>query len=51
MKRLVLAVAFLTTPFVAWADCSGRSDQVTLTCMEGMTWDSGINACVPLVTG
>ncbi len=49
MKRLVLAIALLSTPVAAWAQCSGH-DRQAMSCAEGQTWDSEVSRCVP-VTG
>ncbi len=51
MKRLVLAIALLSTPLAAWAECSGHSEQASISCMEGTVWDPQTSACVPIVTG
>lgn len=50
MKRLVLAVVLLATPFAAWAQCS-KNEQQAMSCVEGSIWDPVANACVPVVTG
>ena len=51
MTRLVLALALLSSPLAAWAECSGHRDQQAMSCAEGMQWNAETNACVPIVTG
>jgi len=51
MKRLVLAIALISSPLTAWAQCSGHSDQRAMSCAEGSQWNTETNSCVPIVTG
>lgn len=51
MKRLVLALALISSPLAAWAQCSGHSERQAMTCAEGSQWSSETNSCVPIVTG
>ncbi|WP_176559309.1 hypothetical protein [Rubellimicrobium roseum] len=51
MKRLVLTLVLLSSPLAAWAQCSGHSQQATMSCADGQTWDRDANRCVPIVTG
>jgi hypothetical protein len=50
MKRLVLAIALLSSPLAAWAECS-HDQQQAMTCAEGYAWDVEAGACLPIVTG
>lgn len=51
MKRLVLAIALISSPLAAWAACTGHSEQQAMTCAEGLTWDPETNTCIPVVSG
>lgn len=51
MKRLVLALALISSPLAALAECSGHSDQRAMSCAEGSQWNAETNTCVPIVTG
>jgi hypothetical protein len=50
LKTLLAALALTITPALAMADCSWRSEQVTMSCAEGAQWDETTQTCVPTVT-
>lgn len=50
MKRLILALAFLSSPLAAWAQCSSEEQQA-MSCAEGLVWDPQTDSCLPIVTG
>lgn len=50
MKRLVLVLAFVSSPLAAWAACSDEEQQV-MSCAEGLTWDPETDTCLPIVSG
>lgn len=50
MKRLVLALAFLSSPVAVWAQC-GPHEQQAMSCAEGLIWDPETDSCLPVVTG
>ena len=49
MKRLILAVAFLATPFTAWAQ-DACEHEAPVTCAEGTTLDQETGECIPIVS-
>ena len=50
MKCLILAVAFLATPFVAWTQDDDCEHETPITCAEGTTLDKETGEFVPIVS-
>ena len=50
MKRFVLVLALVSSPFAAWAQCS-HVEQQAMSCAEGLIWDPETDTCLPIVTG
>ncbi len=51
IKTLLAAIVLVAAPGLASAQCNwGTADQVTMSCSEGMTWDSATQTCVPVAT-
>lgn len=50
MKRLVLVLAFVSSPLTAWAACSSEEHQA-MSCVEGLAWDPETETCLPIITG
>ena len=52
IKTTVAVLALTALPGLAIAQCSGsHSQQASMSCAEGMTYDAETNTCVPVVTG
>ena len=51
MTRLLLALAFLSAPVAAMAQCSDAPSTQAMSCLEGFQWDPVTGTCVPVVTG
>lgn len=50
MMRFVLALALLSSPLAAWAQCP-QGERQAMSCAEGLTWDPETGRCVPVVSG
>lgn len=50
LKTLLAALALTMTPALAMANCSWKSDQVTMSCADGTQWDETAQTCVPTVS-
>jgi hypothetical protein len=51
IKTLLAALVLTAAPGLAMADCSwGKSEQVTMSCADGMMWDGESATCVPVVS-
>ncbi|PWJ21066.1 adenylosuccinate lyase [Jannaschia seohaensis] len=52
LKMILAAAALVAAPGLASAQCSwGKSEQVTMSCAPGTTWDATAGVCVPEATG
>lgn len=51
MTRLLLALAFLSAPIAAVAQCSQADQTEAMSCAEESQWDPVTGTCVPVVTG
>ena len=49
LKTLVIAAALVAAPSLSFAAC-GHGKQQAQNCIEGTTWDSGSQSCVPIST-
>jgi hypothetical protein len=47
LKTLLAALALTITPALAFAQCMGKHEQVTMSCAEGTQWDATTQTCVP----
>jgi hypothetical protein len=50
LKTVFAALALSLAPLVATAECYGNHTQATMSCSEGMQWDSEQRVCVPKAT-
>jgi hypothetical protein len=50
LKTLLAALALTITPVLASAQCMGKQEQVTMSCVEGSQWDPATQTCVPTVS-
>jgi hypothetical protein len=51
IKTLLAALVLTAAPGLAMAECSwGKTEQVTMSCAEGMMWDADSASCVPVVS-
>jgi len=53
MRIKILLAAFVLTalPGLAFAQCSwGSTNEVTMNCTQGSTWDADAQSCVPTVS-
>ena len=51
IKTLLAAFVLTAVPGFAHAECSwGASNEVTMSCADGATWDAETQACVPTAT-